>query len=485
MKPQDATTVPLAPPGPRRFEARGPLAIRPMAMFELFAPSVARDTRMAADERVAVVCVDGPLSQSGTPWEDGYDSIRERFACALAAPTVRAVVLKLNSPGGVLYGAIDTARGLRAMADAAGKAFIAYVDGEAASAAYALACAADQIVLATNAVVGSIGVLEPRADVSVANAARGVAVALITSGTQKSYGHPEVPLTEAELANTQALVNALAVPFFELVAARRQIPAEQVSAYDGGLFTGPGALTARLADRIMSLDAVVASLAKGTGLQMEYAEIIAALQATADGDDPNAASARRMLAAMDGDGEGEPDGDEAAPPPPKPDGEDETDDPEAEDPAEDPAAEDAEQKPAAATVSTRTAQDLATQLSQVSARLKRVERLREQEQIDRLLGGHPKALRAALRNKPLADVQAIVAAIPKPGRLPAVTTLASKEGTPQVTPRKPAVDPAITRRIDRLTGTVPKAQKRVTKLVNGTLFFDVPEDYSADSYGQA
>jgi signal peptide peptidase SppA len=482
MKPQDVTAAPQAP---RRFEARGPLAIRPMAMFELFAPPVSRDIRMAADDRVAVVSVDGPLCQSGNAWEDGYDAIRERFACALATPTVRAVVLKLNSPGGVLYGAIDTARGLRAMADAAGKPFIAYVGGEAASAAYALAVAADRIFLATNAVVGSIGVIEARPDVSVANAARGVAVTLITSGTHKTYGHPETPLTETEHANTQALVNALAVPFFELVAARRQIPVEQVSAYDGGLFTGPGAVTARLADQIMSFDAVVASLAQGTGLPMNYAEIVAALQATAEGDDPNAASARRMLAAMENP-EGEPDGDEAEPKP-KPEGEDDAEDPEAEDPAEEPAAEDEAPKPAAATVSTRTAQDLASQLAAVSARLNRVEREREQDQIDRLLTGHPKALRAALRNKPLADVQAIVAAIPKPGRLPPVATLSSPHGTPDVKPRKPAVavDPALARRIDRLTGTVPKAQKRVTKLVNGTLFFDVPEDYSPDSYGQA
>jgi signal peptide peptidase SppA len=455
-----------------------------MAMFELFAPPVSRDIRLAADDRVAVVSVDGPLCQSGNAWEDGYDLIRERFACALATPTVRAVVLKLNSPGGVLYGAIDTARGLRAMADAAGKPFIAYVDGEAASAAYALAVAADRIVLGTNAVVGSIGVIEARPDVSVANAARGVAVTLITSGTHKTYGHPETPLTETELTNTQALVNALAVPFFELVAARRGIPAEAVSAMDGGLFTGPDAITARLVDQLMSLDAVVASLAKGNGLQMEYAEIIAALQATADGDDPNAASARKMLAAMEPDPEGEPDGDEAEPKP-KPDGEDDTEDPEAEDPAEEPAAEDDAPKPAAATVSTRTAQDLASQLAAVSARLKRVEREREQDQIDRLLTGHPKALRAALRNKPLADVQAIVAAIPKPGRLPPVATLSSPHGTPDVKPRKPAVDPAIVRRIDRLTGATPKAQKRVTKLINGTLFFDVPEDYSPESYGQA
>lgn len=481
MKPEitATNTAEAAPPTPRRFEARGPLAIRPLALFEMFSMPGMLDNRLEADERVAVVSVTGPLIQTGNRWDDGYDRIRERFAAALAVPTVRAVVLKLNSPGGVLYGAIDASRALRAMADAAGKPFIAYVDGEAASACYALAAAADQIVLATNAVVGSIGVLEPRPDVSVANAQRGVGVTLITSGTRKTYGHPEIPLSEAELQNTQALVNALALPFFELVAARRKLTVDAVSAMDGGLFTGPAAITARLADRLMSFDAVIASLANGALGPMEYAEIIAALQAAAEGEDPNAASARRMLAALEDNT-----GDDCEPA-------------EAEDPAEEPEAEgDGGEPPTAAsagepptaTVSAQTAQALATQLTDVSARLRRVEADRDRDEIARLLKGHPKALHAALKDKPVAEVRAIVAALPKPGRLPAVTTLSSPTGTPQVTPRKPAPtaeQQAVINRIDRALGVRPVAQKRVTKLVNGTLFFDVPENYSAEHFGQS
>jgi ClpP class serine protease len=462
-------------------------------MFEAEALALAppRAIEMMAGDSVAVVCIEGPLCQRSDAESDGYDTITDRVALALASPA-RAVVLKINSPGGALYGAIDAAKAMRARATAARKPLIAYVDGEAASAAYALAVVTDRIILGTNAIVGSIGVLEARADVSVANAARGLGITLIASGAKKVYGHPEVPLTEAELTATQDLVNALAQPFLELVAMRRGLTLEGVAGLEAGLFTGPSAITARLADRLMPFEALILTLSKGTSLTMDYQEIIAALQATAEGDDPNAASAKKMLAALEGDNpeaeadapaEDEPDGDEP------PAAEDDTEDPEAADDADPPTAAAPSSargaRAAGATVSARTAGDLASQLAEATARIKRLESAGQQGEIDRLLAPHPKALRAALRGKPLADVRAIVAALPKPGRLPPVNTLSSPDTIPATKPLKPVASREIQARIDRATGLTPRAQKRTTKLINGALFFDVPEDYDPNTHGQA
>lgn len=473
-----------------------PLAIRPAAMFEQFLlpPSAATapaEPTLIANDQIAVVTVSGPLCQTLSRWDDSYEAIQLRGAAAFDSPA-RAVVLRINSPGGVLYGAIDTARALRAHADAAGKPLIAYVDGEAASAAYAIACAADQIILSTNAIVGSIGVLQCRPDVSQANAARGVTVAMITTGSRKAYGNPEVPLTDQEYANTLALVTALAMPFFDLVSARRGIAPEVVAAMDGGLFTGPAAITARLADRVLPFDAMIASLSKGQLLAMNYAEIIAGLTAMAEGDGEDATKARKMLSAAAGQSEEPKDGAE------QPAGEDaeeapaaegsSEDPPAAEDGAEEPpAAEDgAEEKPAASMVSARTARDLAATVQQLQARLTRVERDRDTAEIARLLTGQPKALKDALRGKPLRDVRAIVAALPKPGRVAPITTLSSPEGTPDPKLARKPLDPvaaATVARINRLTGYVAPQAKRVTKLINGTLYFDVPEDYDPHTVG--
>ena len=469
------TAEPAKPPKSRLFEARGMLAIMPRAVAGEWLEVPERQHQATTEAgAVAVVTVEGPISQYGDCWCDGYDTIVARCEAALAS-SASAVVLRVNSPGGILYGAIDAAYALRIRADAARKPFICYVDGEAGSAAYALACAADAIYLATNAVVGSIGVVEARCDMSGRDAQSGIRVTLIASGARKLYGHPEVPLSDTELADTQLLVNTLAQPFFQLVAARRGLTVEAVAGYQAGIFTGPAAVGVRLADQSgMPFDTLIASLKQGTVIAMKYEDIIAALSAMGEGEDPNAANARRMLAAVAG-------GDA-----PEPDAEGDTEEPSAEGGAEDPEDPPADSPPAARSVSARTGADLAAQVASMSARLQRFEAQRDRTEIERLLKGQPKALCAVLRGKPLADVRAIVAALPKPGRVPPVTTLSNPESTPTAGPHKPKASRELTARIDRAMGYRAGGEpKRVAKLINGSLFFDVPEDYDPNTYGQA
>ena len=460
-------------------------------MFELFVSSVMPriNTEMAGGA-VQIVNVTGPLVQEPDPCFDDYGAVRERVCMALES-TARAVVIRINSPGGDLYGALDTAQAIRADAARAGKRLVAFIDGDGCSAAYGLACAADQIVLGSSSVVGSVGVIKGREDASAALSAQGVSMTFIASGSMKAYGRPELEMTERELVDTQNLVNQLATPFIAFVAERRALPMAVVAGYEGGLFTGPAALQARLADRLMSLDALVASIATPTreGTPMNMKEIVAALQAAAEGDDAKEqAAAVKMLAAMTA--EEEPDGDEE-----KPKGEGDDEEPEAEGDESDDGEDDKKKTPppgatsAAGTVSASTASSLASKLDEATRRIDELERQHERGAIDALLKGQPKALRSALRDKPLADVQAIVAALPKPGRLPVVTTLSTPQGT--VAPataeekRKQAergLDPRILEKIDRQTrhGAVKKTGARN---IGGVLYFDVPEDYDPAKYG--
>jgi ClpP class serine protease len=460
-------------------------------MFELFmASAVSRANTEHADGAVQVVSVTGPLVQGRDPFYDDYDAIRERTRIALES-TARAVVLRINSPGGCLYGSLDTAKAIRADADRAGKPLYAFIDGDGCSAAYALACATDQVVLGSSSVVGSIGVIKAREDASLALSARGVSVTYIASGSKKSYGRPELEMSEAELADTQALVNQLAAPFIAYVAERRGLPIEVVSGYEAGEFTGPAAVQARLADRLMSLDALVASLATfNPGVSaMKMDEIVAALQAAAKSDDPKEqAGALKMLAAMTA-GDDEPDGDEAPA-----EGEGDEEKPDAEADEEDDKDKEKDVPPpgatsAAGTVSASTAGGLAAELAAATRRIADLERRSERTQIDALLKGQPKALRAALSDKPLADVKAIIAALPKPGRLPVVTTLSTPQGTAAPASaeekRKAAergIDPRILEKIERQTrhGAVKKTSART---IGGVLYCDVPDDYDPAKYG--
>jgi len=204
---------------------------------------------------VAVVRVEGPLAQRawscmGMFGGDGYDAIEGRVRAALSDPSTKAVVLRLDSPGGEVAGCFEAVRAIRAASAEAGKPLVAYVDEMAASAAYALACACDEIVAPDTGLVGSIGVIMQLPDESAAMAAEGLAVSIITSGAAKADGHPAMPLTTEARARFQAEVDHLAQIFAGEVAAGRPIDAAEALALDARVFHGSLAKAAGLVDAV-------------------------------------------------------------------------------------------------------------------------------------------------------------------------------------------------------------------------------------------
>ena len=142
---------------------------------------------------VAVVSIEGPLSQRA--WScwlfegDGYDAVTSRMKAAIDDRATRSVVMRIDSPGGEVAGCFEAVRTIRAMAKAAGKPLVAYADEMACSAAYALACACDEVVLPDTGMVGSVGVILTLASRAGELAQRGVSVTLLTSGAAKADGH--------------------------------------------------------------------------------------------------------------------------------------------------------------------------------------------------------------------------------------------------------------------------------------------------------
>lgn len=295
-----------------RYERRGPLAINPRALFESFViDSESNGPQNCEVGDCVIVDVRGPLVSHDDYWCDSYEAIQQRVAEACSGPA-RAVVLRFDSPGGDVTGCFDAAVAIRAACDAAGKQLHAYVEGECASAAYALASQCQSITISMTAIVGSIGVLSMREDISEMNAARGLRVALVMSGARKGDGHPELPITDAELANSQTIVNSMADVFFDLVAQGRGLKPLAIAQLQARTFLGEAAVRAGLADAVGPLTTVLALVAGGGTVmakaKMSYEEVRAMLADAAEGDDPNAAAAKRALAAMD---EGtEPNGDD-------------------------------------------------------------------------------------------------------------------------------------------------------------------------------
>lgn len=334
---------------PRKFSPSGPLALEPRAfgMFLLmpYLPTV--DARAEA----TVLSVRGPLMQFADPFCESYEAIVARVAEALSA-SPRAIVLSISSPGGVVSGCFEAATKIRAMCDAAAVPLVAYVDGQACSAAYALACAAPRIVASPTSTIGSIGVIAEVVDATARNLVSGVTVRMLASGARKADGNPGAGIIEAGALNSmQGIVDKLAARFFEFVAVARGIDAGAVQALEAACFIGADAQSMSLTDATQTLDELLASIgviattvagpsapqeteasagaAQGDPMQAKttvpqagaskaYEDAIAALRKCASGDDEDAAKAKRMLKAELDEPAKEPDGDEPAKPAPAP-----------------------------------------------------------------------------------------------------------------------------------------------------------------------
>jgi signal peptide peptidase SppA len=397
-----------------QYAREGLLALDPRAFFGFFFEPPTRENTLL--DNVAIVDITGPLEHHGGWWCDSYDGIVERVAAACESPA-HTVLLKVDSPGGLVSGMCEASRAIRATCQAAGKRLVAYVDGMACSAAYALASSAERIVVPETGFVGSIGVINTRIDARKNAEMCGVGYHVITSGARKADGHPHTAMSEAELAATQGTVDSLADVFFRLVEEMRGISAQAVHALQAQIFHGEAAVAAGLADQVQSFDDLLAALASPneerdmTIKGSKYSEGRAALEEAAKGEGEEAEKAKRALAAMDETDESDAESDDA---PADDEGEDEA-------AAESEDDEEEEEKPAASRaggrVSARTAGELGGTANKLAGRVAQLETKLEAADRKEFLASRPDlepALVKVLEKKPLAEVRAIVNAIKKP-----------------------------------------------------------------------
>jgi len=208
---------------------------------------------------VAVVPVTGPIFRYANLFTEisgatSLDVLATDFTKANEDPAVTAIVLNMDSPGGQAAGISEFAQMVRS----ANKPVIAYVDGNAASAAYWIAAAASEIVVSKTGMVGSIGAVLT-IDTS---RSQGEAIEIVSSQSPKK--RPDVT-TDAGRAQIQSLVDRLAQVFVEDVAAYRGVGADRVLSDfgQGDMRIGSDAVDAGMADRISTLEEVLARLAAG------------------------------------------------------------------------------------------------------------------------------------------------------------------------------------------------------------------------------
>ena len=216
-------------------------------------------------ERIAVVSVIGTLvSRSG--YLDAasgllaYGDIGDAIASAIDDPSVRGVILDVDSPGGEVGGLFDLVEQIRALKSGTTKPVWAAANESALSAAYAIASVADRLYVTRTGEVGSIGVVAVHVDESGADAKAGLAWTFVFAGERKVDGHGHEPLSERARATIQADVDRLYGQLSALVAANRGLSNEAVRRTDAAIYRGELALRAGLADRVGTLDLAIAEM---------------------------------------------------------------------------------------------------------------------------------------------------------------------------------------------------------------------------------
>jgi len=212
---------------------------------------------------VARIEVCGTLVQklgSLRPWSGmtGYDGIRQNFLTALSDPDVKAIMLDIDSPGGEVAGCfdlVDTIHGARGT-----KPVWSILNESAYSAAYAIASAADKIIVPRTGGVGSIGVIWMHVDWSKALSASGIKVTFIQYGDTKADGHPEIPLSDEALKRFQSDIDSMGQLFVETAARNRNISVKSVRDTQAATYLGAAGVSQGLADAVMPPDAAFRAL---------------------------------------------------------------------------------------------------------------------------------------------------------------------------------------------------------------------------------
>lgn len=171
------------------------------------------------------------------------------FADIAEAENVRAVVLRINSPGGTTAGSEALYAAIRALA--AEKPVVAVLGEVAASGGYIAAIAADHIVGRGNTLTGSIGVILEYPDVTGLLDTLGIGIETVRSSELKAEPSPLRPTNPAARAVEEALVADGYTWFRGLVAERRDLSGSALdAAANGAVFTGRLALERDLIDAI-------------------------------------------------------------------------------------------------------------------------------------------------------------------------------------------------------------------------------------------
>ncbi len=212
-----------------------------------------------SSNQVAVLDLEGIIFDSS----DFVDQLKDYGGRA----GVKAVVIHVNSPGGGVAASQEIYDAVRRFRTTTGKKVVASLSSVGASGAYYVACATDRVFADPGTITGSIGVIAEWYNYGDLLRWAKMEDIVIKSGPLKDAGSPTRPLTEAEKAYFQGLINNMFSQFVDAVAKGRRMDEVAVRKLaDGRVYTGAEAKANGLIDELGTLQDAEAAAARMAGI---------------------------------------------------------------------------------------------------------------------------------------------------------------------------------------------------------------------------
>lgn len=228
------------------------------------------------DAKILLVEIDGFLSEESESGQFGLlreestvARVRSQLEKAARDDDVKAVVLRIHSPGGTTTASEILYREIEAFQEARDVPVVAALMGVATSGAYYAAMSADTIVAHPTTVTGSIGVIFVGVSVAGLMEKLGIENQTIASGPHKDAGSLLSRMTEEERRHIEAVIDDLHERFRAVVAeGRPELDAERIAELaDGRIFSAEQAHELGLVDTIEDLAGAVAEARQRAGVE--------------------------------------------------------------------------------------------------------------------------------------------------------------------------------------------------------------------------
>lgn len=227
-------------------------------------------------DKILIIDISGIISEEGKSSLVGLSGepdivarIREELKLAAKDKHIKAIILRINSPGGTVTAADIIYHEIEQFKEKTGIKVIASIMDLGASGGYYVAVSADKIVAHPTTVTGSIGVIMLNLSFEGLLQKIGVKDTSIKTGEYKDMGSPLKTMTEEERKIFQSVMNNLYERFLAVIAKnRKELTPEKIkSLADGRIYTAQQALELKLIDQIGYLDETIAQAKKDAGIE--------------------------------------------------------------------------------------------------------------------------------------------------------------------------------------------------------------------------